>query len=233
MRRLKSTIILATKKAKKPFYTRGLPKRYIHQGVPYYSQWESPELVEQLFAKEVDVRSDPNWRNSGAENVEEYAQWSWNGCGMACLKMILAWRGVEMPLAVLGKMGVKYGVYQLPLDSSPGMFHKPFVPFVRQEFGLHAKAVSALTLPEIKRAIVAGGLVIASVTPEIRYPETPPMRRGGHLVLVFGFDDEQGVFYLHNPSGNSDTQKNVKVSYKNFSRCFGHKGLIVFAPRAN
>jgi hypothetical protein len=40
---------------------------------------------------------DPLWQQSGAQTVEEYAQWATNLCGMACLKMILATRGETYP----------------------------------------------------------------------------------------------------------------------------------------
>jgi len=94
---------------------------------------------------------------------------------------------------------------------------------------LKGSAVPALTIPEIKRTLGRGGYVIVSVTPEIRHPTKQPIKRGGHLVLLVGYDDEKQLFYLHNPSGFEGTQENVQVTYSNFSRFFDNKGIIIFA----
>ena len=227
MRRLKNKLIRSAKNVRSALRPDSLPKRYVHDNVPYYSQWETPELVEAIITGQIDAREDPLWRHSGAAYVDEYAEWSRNGCGMACLKMILgAMHGATIPLVTLGKKGVEYGVYKLPLDDSPGMFYAPFVKCIEAEFGLKGKASAALTMSEIKKAIAHDGFVIASVTPEIRFPSKPPKRRGGHLVLLFGYDDEKQIFYLHNPSGFDGTRESLEISYKNFARFFDHKGVI-------
>ena len=232
MRRIKNKLLLTAKQITSPIHSRKLYHRFIHNDVPYYSQWESRELVEQFITKKMDVRADPKWKNSGASNVDEYAAWSWNGCGMACLKMILAVSGQVVPLVELGKASVKHGVYQLPLEDSPGMFYKPFVKFIEQEYGIHSKSNSSLTIAEIKRTLSKDGFIIASVTPEIRFPELTPTKRGGHLVLLIGFDDEKNVFYLHNPSGYKGTQENVEVAYDKFSQFFDHKGIEISSKKA-
>ena len=62
--------------------------------VPYFSQWETPEMTLSVLAEgSAALLRDPLWRQSGAETVEDYARWAVNVCGMACLKMILAARG--------------------------------------------------------------------------------------------------------------------------------------------
>lgn len=228
MRRLKNKLIRSAKNVRSALRRGHLPDRYVHYSVPYYSQWETPELVEAIINGKTDSREDPLWRHSGAANQDEYAEWSRNGCGMACLKMILgATRNETIPLVTLGEKGVEYGAYRLPLDDSPGMFYGPFVRYIQAEFGLKGKASAALTVSEIKGAIAHDGFVIASVTPEIRFPNKPPKRRGGHLVLLFGYDDEKQTFYLHNPSGFDGTREALEISYKNFAKFFDHKGIIV------
>lgn len=147
---------------------------------------------------------------------------------MACLKMILAHaQQKEIPLVTLGKQCVEHGGYVMPLETSPGLFYKPFVKFISIEYGLHGKAMSALTLAEIKQAISDGGYAIVSVTPEIRFPLKDPAKRGGHLVLVFGYDDEKQIMHLNNPSGFKDSQEDVVLPYKQFLKFFDHKGILI------
>ena len=228
MRRLKHKINLATKQLRHTVKKSRYPASYIHTDVPYFSQWESRELVEPIINGQMSSTDDRNWQNSGASTPEEYAEWSWNGCGMACLKMVIAaTRREEIPLVELGKRAADYGVYTMPLDDSPGMFYKPFVKFICAEFGLRGKAESALTIPEIKQALGDSGYVIASVSHEIRFPDQVPTQRGGHLVLVYGYDDNEKVMYLHNPSGFIDTQENVAITEAAFAQFFDHKGIIV------
>ena len=228
MRRFKQHLKIATKTAEDIFKKRAYAPKYIHSDVPYFSQWESRDLVEFIITKQLDGKDDPQWRDSGADSREEYAEWSWNGCGMACLKMIIAATQHKMiPLVELGKKSTEYGVYSMPLHDSPGMFYKPFVTFIEKEYGLKGKTESALTIPEIKQAISSGGFVIASVTPEIRFPTRKPTKKGGHLVLVIGYDDSEKNFYFHNPSGFKDTQENVAISESSFLHFFDHKGLLV------
>lgn len=227
MRKLKNKTLLLAKQLKSRLQRKTHKPRFVHD-VPYYAQWESPELVERIITKQIRAEDDPYWRRSGAKNTVEYTAWSWSGCGMACLKMVLAHRtNKTIPLVLLGKQCLKYDGYKLPLEDNPGLFYKPFVRFIKEKYGLNAKAVGALTLSEIKHAISAGGYVIASVTPEIRFPTKLPKRRGGHLVLLFGYDDEKKIVYLHNPSGFKGSQEKVEVPYDRFDRFFDHKGVII------
>ena len=156
--------------------------------IPYASQWESPALAEQILAKTIEAQADPQWRRSGAASADEYAMWSWNGCGMACLKMILADQGIQVPLVTLAKQCLAYGGYQEPLASSPGLFYKPFCQFVKKSYRLEAKAISALSLAEILHHTAQHHYVIASVNYEIRNPQSTPTKKGGHLVLITGYD---------------------------------------------
>lgn len=233
MRRLKKHIKLAAKRAKGLLKSDDFSPKYVHGFIPYFSQWESRDLVELIINKQIDGRDDPRWRDSGAASKDEYAEWSWNGCGMACLKMILAsTHNKAVPLVELGKKATEYGVYRLPLHSSEGMYYKPLVEFIRKEYGLRARAESALTLSEIKHAISGGGYAVVSVTPEIRFLDKKPSKRSGHLVLVYGYNNEAKTIFLHNPSGFKNTQEAVEVSEKSFSRFFDNKGVLVFGSKS-
>src|SRR5215471_10921804 len=66
-------------------------------GVPYYSQWESPELVGRFIDGSLRPAEDPRWAASGACSPAEYEYWSTKACGLACLKMILGSRALPVP----------------------------------------------------------------------------------------------------------------------------------------
>ncbi|NUK27782.1 hypothetical protein HRW08_35180, partial [Streptomyces lunaelactis] len=57
--------------------------------VPYYSQWESADLVPEFITGARSAADDPLWQKSGADSREEYAFWAPRMCGMACLRMAL------------------------------------------------------------------------------------------------------------------------------------------------
>ncbi|MBI4836702.1 MAG: C39 family peptidase [Candidatus Abawacabacteria bacterium] len=206
-----------------------MPKSYIQNGVPYFAQWESKELADDILKKRILAVNDPKWLASGAESPEEYALWSWNACGMACLKMVLAYyKKVTIPLVTLCKQCVKYGGYTFPLETSPGLYYGPFVNFVRQTYGLQAKVIYPMILKEIVQALAKQKLVIASVAPEIRNPSAISTKRGGHLVLIVGFDAQQKIIYLHNPSGNTpESQEYAQISFNDFKKFFANKGIII------
>ena len=80
--------------------------------VPYFSQWETPEMTLPVLAEgAAALHRDVRWKNSGAETIEEYARWAVNVCGMACLKMILAARGEAHPILSLARACTSYGGY--------------------------------------------------------------------------------------------------------------------------
>lgn len=228
MRQLKRKLVLRAKHLHEDLQRKTHKPHFIHQKLPYFSQWESRDLVEKIITKQIQAKDDPRWKESGAKNTEEYTTWSWSGCGMACLKMILAHKQHQViPLVTLGKQCLKYGGYKLPLENHPGLYYKPFVRFVKGKYNLNGRAVGTLTLNEIKRVLSKGGHAIVSVTPEIRFPAKNPTKRGGHLVLLFGYDDEKQVIYLHNPSGFKDSQEKVSISYNQFKKFFDNKGVLI------
>ncbi|MDO8461012.1 MAG: C39 family peptidase [bacterium] len=202
---------------------------YIHERVPYFSQWESRELVGKIIRKEDSAKADPLWKNSGAETPEEYELWSWNGCGMACLKMILARHvGKEFNLVGLGRLCMQYGGYKQSRDTLNGLYYKPFVDFIGKEFNLVGRVASPLSLGEAIDEVNKKNYVIASVSHEIRRPAASPTQRGGHLILILGFDANQKTLFIHNPSGDTkESQEYARVSFMDFEKFFAHRGIII------
>jgi hypothetical protein len=206
-----------------------LPERYMHADVPYFSQWESPELAKQLLNHELITDDDPQWKASGATTKQEYQAWSWSGCGMACTKMLLAhWTHHVVPLVELGKKCAAYGGYIFPLETSPGLFYKPYLTFVKQEFGWNAHISQGMTQIELMHELSKGNYIIAGVSPLIRTPERISQAKGGHLILLLGYDMKKRLFYFHNPSGISkETQAYAAISYSDFKKFFSGRGIVI------
>lgn len=229
MRRLRNKALISTRKLIYSRRSLNVPQRYLHKDVQYFSQWESANLNKKILKKEIKAEDDPHWARSGAKSRQEYTLWSWNGCGMACLKMILAQEGKGMlPLVKLGKKCAEYGGYIYPLETSVGLLYKPFIKFVEKEFDLKGKILNPMVIEDIIKALGNGDYVIAGVSPEIREPDKKPKLKGGHLVLMLGYDLNKKELYLHNPSGLSNaTQNYAVISFDKFKKFFSNRGIVI------
>lgn len=215
--------------AKRRKLPKNLPQSFVHKDVPYYSQWESPELVGKILMKEISAQDDPKWESSGATSKEEYEDWSNNGCGMACLRMVLAsLKDQTVALVDLGKESLTFGVYTVPVYDSVGLKYKPFKKFVETKFGLKVEIKTPISPTELVSSLASGSLVIASVNPMIREPSSNPPNKSGHLVLVVGYDLTKGEYYIHNPSGiKKNSQAYSTISTKDFNKFFSNRGIVI------
>ena len=204
--------------------TAGLPAA---SRVPYFSQYESPELVPQFVAGSMSPTADPRWAASGARTPVEYGFWSGRVCGLACLRMILASRGMPVP-ATMRLVGQALGwkAYIPDGDRVIGLIYQPFADWVAHDYGVGVTVVPGLTMDSIRQTASPGTPVIASVHHWIRWPDRTPPRTGGHLVLITGAAG--GGLRLHNPSGlPGSSQRDVVVTEKDFARFFAGRGMII------
>ncbi|WP_063888599.1 MULTISPECIES: C39 family peptidase [unclassified Burkholderia] len=199
--------------------------------VPYFSQWESRSLVGKFLTRDILPEDDPLWYQSGAASAAEYARWSPNICGMACLKMLLAYRlNITVPLLYLVREAVKFGVYRPELgDSGMRLLYAPFVNWVNTRYALNAEVVERTRAIAVEPLLRTGHVLIASVHPSIRHaPTITPSARGGHLVLAFDVDRQSDEWVFHNPSGLSvETQENVRLPRLIFEQFFANRGILI------
>ena len=197
--------------------------------VPYFSQWETPEMTLAVVAEgEAALLNDPRWAQSGADTVEEYAHWAANLCGMACLKMILASRGALHPIMTLARAATDFGGYVVSADgaSIKGLIYAPFVRMVAERFGLKAEVVTGIEAAQLPVLLSRFPFFMASVHHSIRWPDSEPPSKGGHLVLVTAATP--GAVRFHNPSGHQrDTQADVVLPLADFARFFANRGIAV------
>ena len=206
-----------------------LPPRSIIDGVPYYSQWESPPLVRKIIRDEILAQDDPLWRKSGAKSREEYELWAGNMCGMACLKMIVEHKfGKRISIITLGKRCMEFGGYIERGKTINGLYYRPFIRFIEQEFELQGKVIGNLSLNRIMKELSQKNYVVASVSHKIRYPDVEPVTNGGHLILMLGYDLDKEILLFHNPSGDTtENQEYAKISFSRFSKFFAGRGIII------
>ena len=203
----------------------------LHQ-VPYYSQWASPELVPAIVGGTMRAADDPRWAEYGASTPEEYEWWAVQLCGVACLRMALGAWDLDVPDPMrLAADCVEVGAYVHREDGGlDGLIYAPFAAYVRARWGLVADVRPDLPMDQITKHVAAGDLVMLSVYRTIRALDPAPPRRGGHLVLAVGADEEHVV--IHDPSGlPGRSQEYARVRWSDLERFYAGRGIVLGRPR--
>ena len=193
---------------------------------PYFGQWETPALIGDIITGACRAEDDPAWAASGAESPAEYARWAEHLCGVACLRMALAARGIAPPRArELARLLTGYGAYvEQPDGFIRGLIYAPAITWLAEAHAIPAEIILEREAQDISPLLAHGGLFIASVHPAIRRPAEPAPGKGGHLVLVFVAED--GTLRLHNPSGHdAPSQCDARVALTDFARFFAGRGI--------
>jgi hypothetical protein len=143
------------------------------------------------------------WSAHGGDDLGEIAAWSDRACGMAALRMmLLAHHRPAPPLTELLKLGISQGAL-----SERGWLHAE-IARLATSLGVagQAQAVLAADLP----ACLDDGPLIASVT--CGFPDDG--RRGGHLVVLRGYERHQAdpAILFRDPSAWGQANDRVKLS---------------------
>lgn len=191
------------------------------RAVPWVTQYASASLIGDIVHGERARDDDPRWAESGAPDRETYAAWCSRWCGMACLRMVLLARDGAAPSLYELAMGCEdYGAY-----GPDGLIYRPFTEYARDEHRLRADVITDLTTGRLTAELDAGRLVIASVHPGIRRPDTGPPRTGGHLVLVTGHG--RGHVEFNNPSGHTPDTGVATLPVDVFDRFAARRGVAL------
>jgi hypothetical protein len=199
----------------------------------YFPQWGSLEANRCRIQDGGDPSGCVDWAAQGFRSAPEYRLWSDNCCGVACLQSLLHAAGREVPpMARLVDELVGAGAYRVRDSAITGLIYEPCVRWARQRWQLAGVTFPSLTTEQLHGHVAAGGVAIASVSPEIRRTRDAPTRRGGHLVFVFGADDRG--FTFHNPSGLAaqdsgdgiETASGAVLPAARFEEYFAHRGMV-------
>jgi hypothetical protein len=197
-----------------------------HSGVPYRSQWAGLGCNAAVVAGADPCTTGP-WRQTGFADPDEYRFWSHRLCGLACLESALGYWGVPHPdRAALVADACAWGAYVRHADGRvDGLVYAPFLRWVATRFGLAGAVHGAIGLAELAGTVSADSVAIASVSAEIRWPDRPNERRGGHLVLVTGAED--GQIWFHNPSGLPATAVDTALPLATMERFYSGRGMTL------
>jgi len=200
----------------------------IKNDVPFTSQFASSDWAEKVLRDGEPKESDPAWPDSGASSKEEYAYWVTTICGMACTVMALRFfTNKQYQTISLAKDAYEAGVYKPEDGHISHMHYRVYTQWVTK-YGINATVYSRLTITGIRCILSRSGLVIASVNPNIRgYNTANPAKRGGHLVLVTGYDDTAQTITFHNPSGFvvDSSHSNHTLPIAQFQTFFAGRGI--------
>lgn len=198
----------------------------------YFSQWGDVTCNDALILDGVDPVERYDWERDGYPTPDLYSYWSERTCGIACLQSILADRERDAPdKYALIEAALRWRAFVRHDDGSlGGLYYQPFCEWVGSSFGLDAHVHRHLEVDGLVDLVTHGhSFVMASVSSEIRWPDRAPTRKGGHLVLVYGY--ESGELVFHNPSGVTGTAAAARLGRREFEEFYAGRGISVERAR--
>ena len=196
----------------------------------YVCQFAKPEHAELSLKKELSPIDDSHWAETGATSPKRYADWAFTMCGMASTAMALShFHNKNIKPASLAEDALLSGVYTENEKELSAMKYREFAKWVKK-YNLHADVYTKLSIKGIQYALSKGKLVIISVNPNIRGYNTASVdQKGGHLVLVTGYNLDRKTKSINNPSGfvSNNTQINHELSEKQFLSYYAGRGIVL------
>jgi hypothetical protein len=181
---------------------------------------------------------DPNWAQFGASSADEYAWWVSRACGIVCVKMVVEALGgpqlsvmdwVRRGLDLKGYL-VKTNLFGEPVEK--GWIHQALAELCIAE-GLPAQICEARA-EDFPGWVAQGKMGIISVSYEIG-TDLAITHRGGHLVVVTGYEMEDGeisAVLVNNPSGRTEKLRvNACIPIKRFGQAFKGRVIIISGGR--
>ena len=205
-------------------------KMQVHFDVPYVCQFSTPEKAEPTLKKTLRTDEDNDWEKSGAANKQRYSDWAFTMCGMASTAMVLDFLlGHKFLPATLAEDALKHHVYINEPGGISDMRYRQYVSWI-SSYGLSAAFYTRLSLRGLEYALTNGKIAIVSVNPNLRGFDTArTTQKGGHLVVVTGYDRKDNTITVNNPSGftSTDTQHHHKISMRVFEKYYAGRGIIL------
>jgi C1A family cysteine protease len=147
---------------------------------------------------------------------------------MACTVMALRFfTNKQYQTISLAKDAYEASVYKPEGGHISHMHYREYAEWVTK-YGIKATVYSRLHVTGIRFILSQGGLVMVSVNPNIRgYNTANPAKRGGHLILVTGYDNTTQTITFHNPSGfvSNGSHADHTLPLSQFQTFFAGRGI--------
>ncbi|MBL4644250.1 MAG: C39 family peptidase, partial [Candidatus Pacebacteria bacterium] len=147
-----------------------------------------------------------------------------------CTSMALQYsKGNNKGIVSLAKEALKHEVYDKEFSGISDMKYKEFANWIGN-YGVRAEVYTRLNIRGLYKLLSDGNLVMVSVNPNVRgYKTAEAHQKGGHLVLVIGYDKKMKTLTLHNPSGfvSHSTQENHTISVREFIKYYAGRGIAL------
>jgi len=213
----------------KAYASRIKPK--VEYNVPFVCQFAHSDHSELSLKKKLDPKDDKYWFETGAISPERYAEWAFTMCGMASAAMALShFKNKDIKPVVLAEDALSHNVYHEEEDGTlSSMKYREFAEWIGK-YNLKATVLSRLNVRGIQFALTNEKLVMISVNPDIREYETASQtQKGGHLVIVTGYNKDERTIIINNPSGfvSNNTQIGHTISLKVFNKYYAGRGIIL------
>jgi Peptidase_C39 like family len=182
-----------------------------------------------------------NWddEDSGFPDQDSIQQWEPNCCGIACLRMILAYYGASHnnnernSYWNLLQLGIARGAY-----SDKGWIHRGLLEMA-EEYGIQGQCHRQKDVEHVIDAVQRDSVCIVSVT---RYfmggqndENDRPLPKGGHLVVAydtFGGDNGiTGIVCNHPSSGRQWNKVAWKVEIEKWEKSFSGNYIEFFSSQ--
>ena len=206
---------------------------------PYVSQWANPEFNQRILTG-TDPCTDPDWRQSGFVDEDEYRYWSWRICGVACFQSLLLFRrqrGQQLDPA----QSTRHAIWRRAMDAQAyipqpdgsvrGLIYAPFVAMIADQYAIEARVDTAISRDSLAAYLKRRQPVMASVSPKIRdarQANDDPGGNGGHLVLCYGLEGDR--VWFNNPSATESAPYHSSMPLEMFFSWCAGRG-VVFCDR--
>ncbi len=214
------------------------PGSYFVSPMPQYlAQFATMDRVSEFLNGDAPPEQDPAWSEFGFDNVAEYSFWAPRLCGIVCAKMVIDSNAPRPApsVATLTRQGLDLGGYQVHDAEGSlvdrGWFYRPLVELARQ-FDFEGAVQTSIPVEELCIGVLDNRVFVVSVHPGVIRGDldvAPQGARGGHLVVVVGFEwGESGLagFYVHNPSGRTrEFQERAFIPLMRFTAAFAGRGF--------
>lgn len=197
----------------------------------YVCQIDDPLKVEEWV-------TSPDARNYQKEEASR--------CAMCCAKMILRaedrrepWLKVDPSLEELFDWAQDCFTYRWEDgdDGWKGAYHGELAAFFWHSLRLWSQAERNVDLNFVRQRLLEGYYVLASVHPNIRFPNNDdvPEKKGGHFVLIYGFEIHGDTcwFFVMNSAGfaSQNSQIAVKILSNRVYQLFSGNVVLVRSQR--